>query len=287
MDTIPQPMRQALIEALEPDVSRRLSAVELRERLTKAVEESAPLPPQLLLVTKRLNYRLEDQDAPEVVLANRGDSDLQGSLKASVPWMQVPKQFVCAPRQECMLPVQIDIGRLAAGQAARGTITVQVRGREVASLPVRVEVPPPLVAISPMKIDLGDVLRRQVLTQRKEFRVENIGQSRALCEIEQKADWLVMAPNRFICLPGESQTIELAGRGDLTASRGDNLRTVVLVRKEDGSLREVEVSLGERGGESSPWGVARIGFAILFLLAAILWIVFYVLPMIASPAFIR
>jgi serine/threonine protein kinase len=280
MDDIPEPPRGALADALELDVKKRLSAAQLRARLRGMLEVKAESPPKLRVVTERLLYDLDREDAPQIVVANVGGSELSGTATSSQPWVKVARQFKCAAGQTQSLSLAVDVTDLVPGQTYRATVNVKAPTMPPASVPVEVRVPPPLLDITPMQIDLGVVSRRRLFSERVTFKVQNIGKSRAVCQIKANAPWLVLDPVQFTCLPGEVQIIELAGRTDLLLPGQSAQETILFIEVEGGYSRQVQVSIRTRQGGRRVVSAVMIGSAVLVLLGAIAWFVATVLPLV-------
>jgi serine/threonine protein kinase len=278
MDGIPDPPRRALIGALESDVEKRLSAARLSARLRDTMDAKAAPPLSLKVVTEQLRVDLDREDRPQIVVTNTGGTELSGTAASSEPWVRVAAEFKCAPGQTGALPLVIDVKDLKPGQTYHASVKIVVPGTPPASVPIEVRVPPPLLNITPMQIDLGTISRNQVLTSRATFEVENIGKSRAVCQIQADAPWLVLDPTRFICLPGHALTVELAGRMDLVPAQGDKHKTTLHLDVEGGYPRQVQVSLAVRQAGSRIRSVVMIGSALAILLGAIVWFALTVLP---------
>jgi serine/threonine protein kinase len=284
MDDIPEPVRQVLLEALQVDVSKRLSAAQFGERLKQTFDvPGRPSPDlQFRVLSRRIEYDgVEGKGgAPLIRIANDGSQRLQGALISSEPWLTVEPQFQCAPGQIQELKVSIDMGHLVAGQTHRAQVQVKVGGQED-SIPVVARVPPPQVDITPMQIDLGVVSRSKMLTRTASFKVHNRGPSRADCRIEGYPSWLILDPLRFTCRPGQTQVVELAGRVDMVPAGQDTHSVTLQVEIEGRHPRQVQVTLETRSGAGRIVSLAAVGFAVLVLLGAIVWFIVTVLPLIA------
>jgi serine/threonine protein kinase len=280
MDGIPDPPRQALVDALELDVGLRLSAAQLSARLRSTLDAKAVSPPKFKVVTERLIVDPDREDASRIVLTNAGDAELSGTATSSEPWVRVTGQFKCAPGQTGALPLAIDLSDLKPGQTYHASVKIAVAGTSPIPVPVEVRVPPPLLKITPMQIDLGTISRNQVLTSKATFKVQNIGKSRAVCQIQADAPWLVLDPTRFICVPGQTQTVDLAGRTDLVPAQGDRHKTTLHLDVEGGYPRQVQVSLAVRQVRSRVRSVVMVGSALAILVGAIAWFVLTVLPLL-------
>jgi hypothetical protein len=166
----------------------------------------------------------------------------------------------------------------------RAKVDIRASGSQSASIPVEVRVPPPQVKITPMQIDLGTLEPRQLLTERASFSVQNSGASRAVCRIEGKPPWLVVDPVRFTCLPGKTQVIEMVGRVDLLPPEADKHSATLQIEIEGRHPRQVQVTVrtkrGQARGSSRLASTVMIGCATVILLAAIVWFVLQVLPML-------
>jgi serine/threonine protein kinase len=283
MADIPEPPRQALADALKLDVSVRLSAAQLSARLDGAfdsLDARARSSPKLKVITERLVHDPDRQEPSEIVIANVGGGDLDGVATSSEPWIKVARQFKCAPGQTQSLLLTIEVKDLEPGKTYRGVVHVKAVGAQSTSVPIEVRVPPPLLDIAPMQIDLGAVSRGQLFTKRAAFKVRNIGKSRAVCQVQADTPWLVLNPKRFTCMPGQTQMVELVGRGDLLPSQGDSHETTLHLDVEGGYPRQVQVSLDIRRTGRRIASFVMIGSAALVLLGAIAWFFVTVLPLL-------
>ena len=285
IDQVPEPPRQALVDALELDVRKRLTAAGLSARLRGALAVKAAPPPKLKVVTQRLVYDPGRNDAAQIVVANVGGGELSGTVTSSQPWIEVARQWKCAAGQTQALPLAIDVKNLAPGQTYRAAVSVGAPGTSPISIPVEVRIPPPLLDIAPMQVDLGAVPRGQLLTRQATFQVRNIGQSRAVCQIQVDVPWLVLNPTRFTCLPGQTQVVELAGRRDLAPPRQERSETTLHLDVEGGYSRQVQVSFGaqtdvERRASRRVASAVMIGSALAILIGALFWFVMSVLPLL-------
>jgi serine/threonine protein kinase len=284
MADIPEPPRRALEDALELDVGKRLSAAQLRARLDgpfDLLDARAVASPKvgepLKVITERLVYDPERQESSEIVIANVGGDDLDVTVTSSQPWVKVARQFKCAPGRTLSLPLTVKFEDLEPGKTYRGQVHVKAAGARFASVPIEVRVPPPLLDIAPMQIDLGTVSRGQLFTQWATFKVRNIGKSRAVCQVQADTPWLVLKPKNFTCMPGQAQVVELVGRGDLLPAQGDRHETTLHLDVEGGYPRQVQVSLDIRRTGRRIASFVMIGSAALVLLGAIVWFLVTVL----------
>jgi serine/threonine protein kinase len=280
MDEIPEPPRQALVAALELDVEKRLTAAQLSGRLRGALAVKAASPPKLKVVTERLVHDPGRDDAAQIVVANVGGSELVGTVTVSQPWIEVARQFKCAAGQTQTLPLAVDVKSLAPGQTYRAVVNVTAPGTAPASIPVEVRVPPPLLDITPMQVDLGAVSQRQLYTRPATFKVKNIGKSRADCQIHGDVPWLVLDPTRFTCLPGQTQVVELVGRMDLASPQQERHETTLHLDVQGGYSRQVQVLFGVRRAGRRVVSAVMIGSAVVILIGAIFWFVVSVLPLL-------
>jgi serine/threonine protein kinase len=284
MDTIPEPLRSALSDALAVEVSERLSADELRDRLQHTGDTQAKQPPRqparLALITKRLVHDLDKADPGEIVIANQGGSELRGTATPSHPWVKVAQQFTCPPGQTRRLPLTFDVAAIEPGRLYRAEVKVAAAGQTPVAVPLEVRVPPPLLEITPMQVNLGTVSRRQLMTARATFKVRNIGKSRAVTSIQSYPPWLVLDPTTFTCLPGQTQAVELAARRDLLPAGSGMHETTLYLDVEGGYAREVQVSLRTSQVGRKIGSALMIGVALSALLGAVIWFALSVLPLL-------
>jgi serine/threonine protein kinase len=285
MDTVPQPLRQMLLDALNIDVKKRLSAAELGEQLKSSLDPKAMPAPQLRMITGRLQYeRATGLDRSQaIVIANTGGSYLYGTVSSPAKWIKVDGRIKCAPGQTQSLPVTVDTRELTPGKTYQAQVNIEATSAQSASIAVEVRVPPPRVDIVPMQVDLGTVPRKGLFTERGSFEVRNSGKSRADCQIQGNPPWLVLDPVRFTCSPDETRVVELVGRVDLLPKEAKQHRATLQIDIEGRHPRQVQVTVGKPSGkaqDSRLGSFVMIGGAALILLAAIVWFVLTVLPML-------
>ncbi len=283
MDEIAPSLRDVLDSALAVNAADRPSAAELRQQLLRLVNgEQQPAGTQIQVLTPELSYAPEraDQDSQDLVLTNPGESRLVGTVTAQQPWIRVQPEFRCAPGGTVSLPVKVNVSEMEPGQIHRGEIVVKTEHASSSTVSIEVRVPVPSIQVTPMQIDLGTVSRRDLFTARKSFQVRNTGISRASCYVKSLVPWLVLDPVEFTCLPGQSRTIELTGRTDLIPRDRERHETTLEIAIQGRHSRQVKVTarLRERGRQTV--SVIGVGLASLVLLAAIVWFVLTVLPLI-------
>jgi hypothetical protein len=273
MESIPEPLRAALSDALALDVQDRLTADQLRERL-QDLSASGPV------LSRHVVYDPEKEDTSEIVVANTGGGELAGTATSPQPWIKVTSPFKCAPGQTRPLPLDIDVTGLEPGRTHLAEVKLSSDDMAAeATIRVEVRVPAPILSIAPMKVDLGRVSRSKMFTPPTTFKVRNIGKSRAICQIKANAPWLVLNPSQFTCLPGQTQTVELTGRTD-RLPRGQAHETTLQLDVQGGYSREVQVSLQTRELGRTVGQILLIGFAMSALLSAIIWFIYAVLPLL-------
>jgi serine/threonine protein kinase len=285
MSAIPEPLRTTLSQALALDVQDRLTAEQLRTKLqgpSLGTPVAKAAPPKLEVLSRHVVYDPDKDASSEIVVANTGGAELEGTVTSPRPWIKVGPQFKCPPGQTCPLPLDIDVTGLEPGKTHLAEVKLGSADKSAEStIRVEVRVPPPILTITPMQVELGQVIRGTGYTPPSEFRVRNIGKSRAVCQIKADTAWLVLNPTRFTCLPGQTQVIELTGRAD-RLPRGQAHEATLQIDVQGGYSREVQVSLrAKRERARRPIGsVLLVGFAVSVLLGAIAWFIYTVLPLL-------
>jgi hypothetical protein len=256
----------------------------------QGISESGPAvkvaAPRLDVPARHVVYDPDKQGSAEIVVANKGGGELEGTAASRQPWLTIPRQFKCAAGQSLPLPLTVDVKALEPGKTHLAEVklaTAAAPSGAASETVVRVEVrvPAPVLDIAPMQVDLGRVPRTQMLTPPSAFKVRNIGKSRAVCRLTSDADWLVLDPRRFTCLPGQTQTVELAGRTD-RLPQGQAHKATLQLDVQGGYSRQVQVSLRTRELGRKLGSAIMIGFALSALLGAIIWFVYSVLPLLLA-----
>lgn len=283
MDEIEPALRSVLDSALAVDVTDRPSAPELRQQLLRLVNGQQQLVgTQIQILTQELSYAPDgaSQDSLDLVITNPGEGRLVGTVTAQQTWIRVQPEFRCPPGGTVSLPVKVDVTELEPGQIHLGEIVVKTAHAPPNTVSVNVNVPIPSIQVTPMQIDLDTVSRRDLFTARKSFQIRNTGISRASCHVKSLAPWLVLDPVEFTCMPGQSRTVELTGRTDLLPRDQEHHETTLEIAIQGRHSRQVQVTVRttERGRRTV--SVLGIGLASLVLLAAIVWFVLTVLPII-------
>lgn len=284
MELIPEPVRGILADALALDVEQRLSAAQLRSRLQSRQQAGAVAKakqaPKLQVLSRHIVYDPDKGDTSEIVVANTGRGELHGTVTSPQPWIQVRRQFKCAPGQTQHLPLDVDLADLEPGKTHLAEVKVAASPGDEATLRVEVRVPAPLLEITPMQVDLGVVSRRRMFTPPGTFKVRNMGKSRAVCRIATSVPWLVLDPSQFTCMPGDTQTVELTGRIDLLPLDQTH-ETTLQLDVQGGYSRQIQVSLRTRQPGRQVASALMIGVALSALLGAIIWFIVTVLPLLA------
>jgi len=202
LDKLPDPLLTVLREALDPDVAKRPTAVQLKGRLQQA----------LLQVSAH-----------------------EGQVQPVPPVPSGPAERITAP----------------------GSM--------------------PDMEISPALLDLGTVSDDSLFTEIASFYVRNKGSSPVQCQIEGTPEWLTIAPQAFRCPPGQTQEVKLRGQVYKLPATEAAPSVALQVRVNGSTSRPLQVTLRKRGAEKqgSHWrGFLLIGFALLVLAAAILFVLF-------------
>jgi serine/threonine protein kinase len=257
------------------------------ERFIRALDPQAMPVPNIGLLTDHLRYEAEgsENNAQAIEIANIGDGYLYGTVSASEPWLQAPGHVRCAPGETQSLPVAVDVSGLKPGQIYQAKVQIETSSGQSATVPIEVHVPAPTVAVRPVHIDLGTVSRSELFTGRGMLEIDNRGKGRADCQIEGNPPWLFLDPQRFVCPPGHTQTVDMVGRVDLLPAEGSVHVATLRINVEGGRAQqvEVEVKIAGQGAQRGRLGAAlAIAFATLILLGAIAWFVFRVLQALGS-----
>lgn len=252
------------------------------EQFIRALDSQAMPVPHIGLLTDHLRYEpvAPGDDAEAIEIANIGAGYLYGTVSSSEPWLQVPARVRCAPGDKQSLPVVVDTSGLKPGQVYQAKVQIETSGGESATVPIEVHVPAPAIAVRPVHVDLGTVSRKELFTGRGRLEVENAGKGRADCQIEGNPPWLFLDPQRFVCLPGQTQTVDMVGRVDLLPAEGAIHVATLQVNVEGNRPQqvEVEVKIAGQGAQRARLGAAlALAFATLILIGAIAWFVFQVL----------
>jgi len=251
------------------------------ESFIRSMDPQAMPLPQLKVLTGRLAYEraVGRDDSQQIEIANTGGGYLYGTVTSSAEWLDVKGRPACAPGQTQSLPVVVRTGDLVPGQVYRARVDIQASGAQSATIPVEVKVPPPIVDISPTRIELGVLSSKELFTERASFVVQNRGEIRAECQIEGNPLWLVLAPSRFTCMPGQKQVVELVGRADKLPAQEQERSATLHVQVKGIRPRQVQVVVKSRADKKSRLAsFLMIGCATLILLGAIIWFLVTVLP---------
>jgi hypothetical protein len=193
------------------------------------------------------------QITQQIEIANLGRGYLRGSMLSTQPWLQVDSTgFACPPGQVCQVPIEIDTRGLDPGRAYLGAVTltpvggtpevvaVQIAVDAQAGAPVRITTDPPVVQVSPGRLDFGSVSRRDPVPAQR-LTVSNGGQAMAQVHVRDVPRWLHVEPSSFSLVRGARQPVEVRARPD-KARRGAQ-RATLIVAVDGGADQLVEVSL--------------------------------------------
>jgi serine/threonine protein kinase len=255
------------------------------EQFIRALDPQAIPVPHIGLLTDHLRYEAagSGDDAEAIKIANTGAGYLYGTVSSSVPWLQVRGHVRCAPGATQSLPVVVDTSGLKPGQVYQAKVQIEASSGQSATVPIEVHVPAPAIAVRPAHVDLDTVSRKELFTGRGMLEIENRGKGRADCQIEGNPPWLFLDPQRFVCPPGQTQTVDMVGRVDLLPAEGTVHVATLRVSAEGGKPQQVEVEVkiaGQGARRASLGSTLAIAFATLILLGAIAWFVFRVLEAI-------
>ncbi|MEJ2211453.1 MAG: serine/threonine protein kinase [Anaerolineae bacterium] len=193
------------------------------------------------------------QITQQIEIANLGRGYLRGSMLSTQPWLQVDSTgFACPPGQVCQVPIEIDTRGLDPGRAYLGAVTltpvggtpevvaVQIAVDAQAGAPVRITTDPPVVQVSPGRLDFGSVSRRDPVPAQR-LTVSNGGQAMAQVHVRDVPRWLHVEPSSFSLVRGARQPVEVRARPD-KARRGAQ-RATLIVAVDGGADQLVEVAL--------------------------------------------
>ncbi|MFN2156778.1 MAG: protein kinase domain-containing protein [Anaerolineae bacterium] len=252
------------------------------EQFIRALDPQAIPLPHIGLPTDHLRYEAagSEDDPGAIEIANTGAGYLYGTVKASEPWLQVPGHVRCAPGDTQSLPIAVDTSGLKPGRAYQAKVQIEASSGQSATVSIEVRVPAPAIVVRPVRVNLGTVSRKELFTGRATLEIENTGKGRADCQIEGNPPWLFLDPQRFVCPPGQTQTVDMVGRVDLLPAEGTAHKATLQINAEGERPQqvEVEVKIAGQGTRRGRLGaVLAIAFATLILLGAIAWFVFQVL----------
>jgi len=248
------------------------------EYFIRSLDAKAMPDPQLKVITGRLKYEhaAGRDTSQQIKVLNAGGGYLYGTIKPSVKWIDVKGRLACAPGQTQSLPVVINTEGLVPGQIYQAKVEVRASGAQSATIPVEVKIPPPVVDVSPTRIELAVPNRKEIFTERASFEVRNRGAVRAACRVEGQPPWLVLDPVHFACLPGKSQTVELVGRVDKMPTPAREQMVSLKVQVDGLRPRQVSVVVGTQK-ENWVGSALMIGCASTILIGALIWFVVAVL----------
>ena len=218
------------------------------EYFIRTLDPKAMPSPQLSITTGQLRYeRVVEQDSSkQIKVTNKGGGYLYGTATSSAPWVKVAERLRCAPGQTQSLPVTVDVRSLAPGKIYRAKVDIQASGAQVASIPIEVRLPLPLVNVSPLQLYLGIDPRMHPFTDRGAFEIRNVGEGRADCQIEGNPPWLFLEPKTFTCAPGQRKVIELVGRVDLLPANDQRTGATLEIKITGARSQRVQVTLKPR-----------------------------------------
>jgi len=161
--------------------------------------------------------------SPVIEVKNTKRRKWEGTLRSTVPWIQVPQpQLVCPANQTVQVPVQLGTGlsRLPR-QLINYTGALVLEGSAeswVISAQLHVDVEEGL-EVEPTILDFGKVsIPATVAPQR--LRVRNVGSADWQGTAQVKVPWLVVDQTSLRCVAGAETTLEVRLTDDVTASPG-------------------------------------------------------------------
>ncbi len=226
----------------------------------RQLNPSALPPGQMELRTASLylpELEPDRQVVRQIEVFNRGRGYLHGEMLSTQPWLKTGRTFACPPGQVCAIPIEIDTAGLQPGQPHLAAVTlipvggppevvaVQIAVRGEKGAPVRIGPAAPVLAVSPERVDLGAVSRRNQSAIGK-VTVTNIGPTAVQVRVQGMPSWLEARPPTFLLVTGAKQVVKLVGQaGRLRAGEYKATLTFAAGAAPD---QAVEVVLRVRGG---------------------------------------
>jgi len=166
-----------------------------------------------------------------IEIANRGQGLLRGEVLSSQPWLSpVSNVFVCPPKSNCSVSIEIDATTLACGQSHLAAVTLTPAKGMPEVVPVQVTVVTPTIRAEPTRLDFGSVPRRGPAPV-KTFTVTNPGPAIADCRVLDVPEWLTAKPTAFRLAPGAQEIVTLEPRPQKVPGRGQEIALTVAVDK--------------------------------------------------------
>ncbi len=226
----------------------------------RQLNPSALPPGQMELRTTSLylpELEPDRQVARQIEVFNRGRGYLRGELLSTQPWLKVGSTFACPPGQGCAIPIEIDTTGLQPGQPHLAAVTlipvggppevvaVQIAVHGEKGAPVRIGPAAPALTVSPERVELGAVSRRNQSAIGK-VTVTNIGPTAVQVRVQGMPSWLEVRPETFLLVAGAKQVVKLVGQAGRL--RAGEYKATLTFATGAGPDQAVEVVLRVRGG---------------------------------------
>ncbi len=244
LSALPPPLRDTLRHALELDVKRRLTAREFRERLERCLQ------PQSQVVTIAFVSRSGQKVSQPEELALYADNHwteaadhlMRGDLEL---WLKNVGRFDLSAKAETVRQ-KFSHDPSAALQAFMEQISAQ-------------HAPKPVAHFDPMRLDFGVLEPGDSSTL--PLNLTNKGRGYWFGSLNTSHRWLSVNPNRFGCLPYETDTVQVSVEGRRLPFRGFH-QGQVIVQANDGVHivpAQVKVSIARRLAEGFGRWVGMLG----------------------------
>lgn len=153
-------------------------------------------------------------------LNNSGNVSVSATIAGSESWLGVtPARVEIAPGESAQIKVVARTRKTDHGLRT-GYVRASSAGEELASLPVRIQLPEPVLEADP--VDFGEIAPDRVVHEVVTLR--NVGDVRVACVLSTDQPWLAVSPKKINLPPGGEKMVKLRAlvapdhAGALTAS---------------------------------------------------------------------
>lgn len=242
LHTIPQPLQDALREALNLDVNQRPTAREFREKLEQCLR------PQLItapLVSKSGEKLYNPEDF--IAYAERH-------------WDEALEYFQSGDMEVWLKSFGLDLTQKAEDAKKKFPKDPNAALQTFLESLNPLKAPRPKIQVNPATLDFGHILKNQQGKQQLE--VKNIGNGYLFGRIAASENWIDVSSETIACLPRVSQIIQVAINPDCLPYNRD-LQGMLILNTNGGTLSVPVRCKGNVNKLTNSWAMWALVFALM------------------------
>ncbi|MBN1933623.1 MAG: hypothetical protein JW934_03100, partial [Anaerolineae bacterium] len=186
-----------------------------------------------------------EQAEATLIIANRGSTPWEGTVRPNVDWLQVePQTVVCPPGHSLPVAVIANAAALPNGGEWQAAQAILVQGMdEQRRVGARVFLSRPLLHVERRSVDFGLIGKTEVAVL--PLKIGNAGTGELRWRVETQGTWIEVTPAEGVCGTGQAATVQINAYA--LAVSGQSGQAWITVRSNGG-----RVDLPVRVGLSAP-----------------------------------